>query len=133
VCEIDAAAYDTLARRFENEDEIESRLGAWTAERTSAEVAELLQARGVEAVPVQNFPEVFRDLQLAAREHFDVHVHPVRGEFHYERNGFRLSDARSGYAGPSPTLGQHTEEILADFLGCTEGEIAALKESGAVE
>jgi crotonobetainyl-CoA:carnitine CoA-transferase CaiB-like acyl-CoA transferase len=96
-------------------------------------VAEVLQEHGIEAVPVQSFPDVFDDPQLTARGHFDVHVHPARGRFYYERNGFRLSDAKSGYSGPTPTLGQHTDEVLTDFLGCSEAEVAALKESGGVE
>jgi len=32
---------------------------------------------------------------------------------------------------PPPTLGQHTEEILAEF-GYRAGDIAALKECGAI-
>ena len=114
------------------EDEIERQLAAWTAQRSPVEVAEALQQRGIEAVPVQSFPDVFDDPQLAARGHFDVHVHPVRGAFHYERNGFRLSDAPSGYSGPTPTLGQHTETILTHDLGLSAGQVAALRGKGVV-
>jgi crotonobetainyl-CoA:carnitine CoA-transferase CaiB-like acyl-CoA transferase len=133
LCEIDLEGCETLDGRRRAEDEIERRLGAWTARRSPLEVAGALQGRGIEAVPVQSFPDVFDDPQLRARGHFEVHLHPVRGEFHYERNGFRLSGAASGYPGPAPVLGQHTDEVLADFLGCSDAEIAALKESGGVE
>ena len=34
--------------------------------------------------------------------------------------------------GPAPTLGQHTEQILADDLGLSAGEIAALRDRGIV-
>ena len=133
LCGIELQGCETLEGRRAVEDEIERRLAAWTAQHTPLEAAQALQARGIEAVPVQSFPEVFDDPQLAARQHFDVHLHPARGEFHYERNGFRLSDAPSGYAGPAPTLGQHTDEVLRELLGCSGAEIAALKESGGVE
>jgi crotonobetainyl-CoA:carnitine CoA-transferase CaiB-like acyl-CoA transferase len=125
--------YATLAGRRGREDELEARLGAWTRERTPLEVAELLQARGLEAVPVQSFPEVFDDPQLAARGHVERHTHPVLGVWDYERNGFRLSDAPSGYRGATPTLGQHSDEILADLLHCSAAEIEALRASGGVE
>lgn len=133
VCELDVAGCETLAGRRAAEDEIERRLAEWTARRSPLDAAQALQDRGLEAVPVQSFADVFDDPQLAARGHFDVHAHAVRGAFHYERNGFRLSDAPSGYPGPAPTLGQHTDEVLAEILGCSDAEIAALKESGGVE
>ncbi len=132
-CELDVKDCETLVERRAMEDEIERQLSAWTSRRSSIEAAEVLQARGIEAIPVQSFPEVFDDPQLAARGHFDVHVHPMRDAFHYERNGFRLSDAPSGYAGAAPTLGQHTDEVLTEYLGCSNAEIAALKASGGVE
>ena len=130
---IDAIGTETLEQRLEHASEIEAQVSLWTARHTPLEVAEILQARGLEAVPVQSLAEVFADPQLAARGHFDVHDHPVRGELWYERNGFRLGDAPSGYAGPAPTLGQHTDEILTDLLGCTASEIADLRASGGVE
>jgi crotonobetainyl-CoA:carnitine CoA-transferase CaiB-like acyl-CoA transferase len=51
----------------------------------------------------------------------------------YERNGFRLSDSPGGYGQAGPTLGQDSEWVLHDLLGCSTAEIAALRESGAVE
>ena len=32
----------------------------------------------------------------------------------------------------SPTLGQHTDEVLSDWLGLSGGEVAALRDKGAV-
>jgi benzylsuccinate CoA-transferase BbsF subunit len=130
---IDDPAYTALAGRIEHEAELEEKLGAWTRRYASLEVAEQLQARGLEAVPVQSFPEVFDDPQLAARGHLDRHTHPVLGACDYERNGFRLSDAPGGYRAAAPTLGQHSDEILADLLGYSAPEIEALRSSGGVE
>jgi len=62
-----------------------------------------------------------------------VHEHAARGRFPYERNGFRLSDAPSGYPGPSPALGAHTDVVLEEVLGYSPSEIAALREGGGVE
>ncbi len=70
-----------------------------------------LQALGIEAVPVNDFGDLHADPQVAAREHFVALTHPVMGDGLYERNGFRLSDAPSGYdrvrpdAGPGQRLG----------------------------
>src|SRR5262249_29811610 len=103
-----AAAEARLARV----DEVEKLVSDWTRSRTPLEIAKQLQAIGIEAVPVQTLTETAADPQLAARGHFDPHRHPVFGDYGYERNGFRLSDAPSGYAGPAPTLGQHNRTVL---------------------
>ena len=123
----------SLAERKEREDEIEGLLSAWTATRTRADVARRLQALGIEAVPVEDWGDMHDDPQLALRKHFEPHTHPFLGPRLYERNGFRLSDSPAGYSQSGPTLGQDSEWVLHDVLGCTDAEIAALRASGAVE
>jgi crotonobetainyl-CoA:carnitine CoA-transferase CaiB-like acyl-CoA transferase len=84
-------------------------------------------------VPVQDFGDCARDPQYAARGHFVDLVHPFMGPGRYERNGFRLSGAASGYERPGPTLGQDNATVLGGFLGLSEEEQAHLLEVGAVE
>jgi len=67
------------------------------------------------------------------RGHFEELTHPLLGAGHYERNGFRLSDAASGYGRPSPLLGEHTHQVLADLLGLDDAEIARLSDAGALD
>ncbi len=123
----------SLAGRRNREDEIERLLSAWTATRTRADVAEQLQAAGIEAVPVADFGDLHADPQLARRDHFERHTHPYLGSRLYERNGFRLSESPSGYGQSGPTLGQDSEWVLREVLSCGYAEIAALRASGAVE
>jgi len=122
-----------VAGRLDAVDALEERLSAWTRTQPALVVAERLQAAGLEAVPVQSFPEVFDDPQLAARDHLDRHAHAALGACAYERNGFRLSDAPSGYVGPAPMLGEHSDLILGGFLGYSAAEIATLRGDGGVE
>jgi len=105
-------------------------LAAWTATRTRADVAETLQAAGIEAVPVQDFGDVHDDPQVAHRGHFVAHTHPFLGDGLYERNGFRLSDAPSTYARPGPTLGQDQDWVLDEILGLSREEREALTDDG---
>jgi crotonobetainyl-CoA:carnitine CoA-transferase CaiB-like acyl-CoA transferase len=107
-------------------------LAAWTSARSAQEVAQVLQAAGVEAVPVQDFADCFADPQYAHRGHFVAFEHPVLGEGRYERNGFRLSDTPGGYRRPSPTLGQHTAEVLGEILGIGSAEQRRLAEDGVL-
>jgi crotonobetainyl-CoA:carnitine CoA-transferase CaiB-like acyl-CoA transferase len=130
---IDDPKLATLADRRNRVDEVEAAVGAWTSTRTAADVADQLQAIGVEAVPVADFGDALADPQLAAREHFIELDHPVLGAGSYEHNGFRLSDAPCGYDRPSPVLGQHNDEVLDQVLGLSAAEREALAADGALD
>jgi benzylsuccinate CoA-transferase BbsF subunit len=123
----------TFAGRGARIHDVEEIVGSWTKTRTRAEIAEMLQAEGIEAVPVQDFGDVHNDPQLAARDHFVALEHAFMGPGLYERNGFRVSDAPSGYDQAGPTLGQDNAWVLGDLLGLDDAEIARLTDIGAVE
>jgi benzylsuccinate CoA-transferase BbsF subunit len=87
----------------------------------------------VEAVPVADFGDVFADPQLAGRDHFVSLEHPKMGPGAYERNGFRLSDAPSGYDRASPILGEHNALVLGEILGLSTAEQAELAADGVLD
>jgi crotonobetainyl-CoA:carnitine CoA-transferase CaiB-like acyl-CoA transferase len=130
---IDDPSLATFAARKAREDDVEALVASWTARRSRAAVADALQAAGVEAVPVADFGDVHGDPQLAARGHFEAHRHPFMGDGLYERNGFRLSGAPSGYDRSGPTLGQDNDWVLRDVLGLSDAEVDELVASGALE
>jgi crotonobetainyl-CoA:carnitine CoA-transferase CaiB-like acyl-CoA transferase len=108
-------------------------MGRWTAGQEAEVVAQRLQAAGVEAVPVADFGDVYEDAQLREREHFVTLTHPYLGESAYERNGFRLSNSPSGYARPSPTLGQDNDYVFGEVLGLSAQERSVLAEEGVFD
>ncbi len=131
---IEDRRFATLEGRLEAVDELEAALADWTRDRDAEELAEALQSLGIEAVPVVNFEDLLeRDAQLAHRDHFVPLERAVTGLSVYERNGFRLEHSPSVIDRPTPLIGEHNDEILADCLGMDEASIAALKESGAIE
>ncbi|HXZ61983.1 MAG TPA: CoA transferase, partial [Acidimicrobiales bacterium] len=121
------------AARFAAQDELEGLVTEWTAGRDSREVAERLQAAGVEAVPVADLGDAYSDPQLQHRGHFVTLEHPCMGACGYERNGFRLSAAESGYARSSPTLGEHNTFVLGEILGLSGSEQQRLADQGALD
>jgi crotonobetainyl-CoA:carnitine CoA-transferase CaiB-like acyl-CoA transferase len=130
---VDDPSFGTLEARRARVDEVEAALAAWTRDRARAEVSELLQAEGIEAVPVQDFGDVYHDEQLAARGHFVCLTHPFMGPGDYERNGVRLSEAPGGYERSGPTLGQDNDWVLGELLGLSPEEQQHLRAEGAVE
>ena len=55
------------------------------------------------------------------------------GDGLYERNGFRLSDAPSGYTRSGPTLGQDNDWALGAVLGLSPAERDQLQADGALD
>ena len=89
-----------VRRAQAREDEVEA-LAAWTATRTRAEVAEELQAAGIEAVPVKDFGDLHDDPQVARRKHFVAQHAPVpRATASTSATGSASSDAPGGYDRP---------------------------------
>jgi len=123
----------TLEARRGAVDEVERLVETWTSTRPAAEVAEALQAAGIESVPVADLGDASADPQLAHRGHFVTLTHPCMGPCGYERNGFRLSDAPAGYERTSPTLGEHNEMVLGEILGLDQAERMRLADSGVLE
>jgi len=130
---VDDQSLERLEARGARVDEVEAALAAWTRERTRADVARLLQAEGIEAVPVEDLGDVAHDEQLAARDHFVALAHPFMGPGLYEHNGFRLSGAPAGYDRAGPILGQDNDWVLGELLGLSAEEQEHLRAEGAVE
>lgn len=69
---------------------------------------------------------------LAARgaiESVDDRVGGVRSVI---RSPYHFSNAESGVAGPAPFRGEHNRSVLREWLGLSDGEIAALEASSCV-
>ncbi len=127
------ARFATAPARLATPDDVEALVASFTAERSPLEVAELLQAAGVEAVPVSDLGDASADPQLAHRGHFVTLTHSCMGECRYERNGFRLSGASAGYERTSPTLGEHNAYVLGEILGIGTAEQRRLADDGVLE
>ncbi|MBT3332899.1 MAG: CoA transferase [Rhodospirillaceae bacterium] len=58
--------------------------------------------------------------------------HPTAGEVRSIGNPIELTGTPFAQPTPPPTLGQHTEDVLADLLDYSAEKIAALKDQGAL-
>ena len=94
---------------------------------------ELLQRAGVAAGLVANAEDLCaRDPQLAARGHFVDVPTPEGRSVRVDGPAFLLSETPAAVRGPGPLLGEHTDEVLAELFGCTDGEIAGLRGDGVI-
>lgn len=98
--------------------------------KTVAEWVELLQQSGVPAGPVNTVPEAFSDLQTAATEMVLDLVHPKLGPYKTTGLPFKFVPRPVTPLRPAPLCGEHTEEVLTEWLGYDAARIAPLREAG---
>lgn len=58
--------------------------------------------------------------------------HPSCGPVKLVSPPVKYSESKPSIRTPPPTLGQHTDEVLAEMLGLSSTEIDSLKREGAV-
>ncbi|RZJ26805.1 MAG: CoA transferase [Haliea sp.] len=105
------------AQRVANRAVLVPLLRQATVMRTSADWIAALETAGVPCGPVNHIDEVFADPQVKARGlHIDL-PHPLAGRVPLVANPIRLSGSPVVYQRPPPLLGEHTAEVLAQWLG----------------
>lgn len=118
--------------RGRNQDELDTIIGDWAAERGPQEIIDLLSSCGVVAGPIKTVADVVEDPQMRARGMLVAH--------HDERLGRdvlgpgvvpHLSETPGGvrYSGP-PYPGRHNDDVYAGLLGKTADQLDALRSAG---
>ncbi|MDE0456633.1 MAG: CaiB/BaiF CoA-transferase family protein [Chromatiales bacterium] len=121
------------ALRVRNRDRLISMIEAVTRTRGTDAWMEALESAGVPCAPVNTIDRVFADPQVEARGMQIRMPHPLAGEdVRLVGSPIRLSRTPVSYRRAPPTLGQHTDEVLAEVLDLSEGERAALREEGVI-
>jgi 2-methylfumaryl-CoA isomerase len=103
------------------------------AQRTAAELAPALDAGGVTWGAYQPLEAALEDPRLYKGNPVFADIRHPSG-LNYPAPGAMATipqDVR-GDARPAPRLGQHTDEVLAEVLGMSGGEIAKLHDDGVV-
>jgi formyl-CoA transferase/CoA:oxalate CoA-transferase len=100
--------------------------------RTVGEWMELFDGAGIPAGPILSIPQILAHPQVAAREMVLEMEHPTIGTMKALGHPIKLSRTPARAVLPPPLLGQHTAEILEEFLGLSPEEVAALEARGVV-
>jgi len=119
------------AGRVRHREALAARIGAVMEERTRAEWLETLERHGVPCGPINDYAEALSDPQVRAREMVVETLHPTLGRIETLGTPVKLSETPLTPGRPAPTLGQHTDELLAE-AGYTAAEVADLRRAGAV-
>ena len=118
--------YNSGAARLKNRDALNEVLESHTVKRTSAEWVDALNKAGVPCGPIYSVDQAFGDAQV---KHLGI-ARGVRNQeqkmIHLVGQPVSLSRTPSDIVAATPLLGEHTDEVLAEF-GFGKDEISKLR------
>ncbi len=117
---VDDERFRTKADRVRNVRELEQALEPCFRSQTTAYWCARFEEVGVPAGPVLNHVQALSDPQTLAREMVTEVEHPRAGRMKTLGVHIKLSATPGSVRRPAPLLGEHTGEVLADWLGGRE-------------
>lgn len=106
----------TMVGRVAHRDELNARVSMRFAERTADEWVEDLERNRIPFAIVNDYNQALKDPQVAHRGLVREVVHPVSGKIRVVGAPWVMSDVDVAPSSP-PLLGQHTVEVLEEWLG----------------
>ena len=120
--------FETNADRVKNMDALTKELETAVSKRTTDEWMTVFIEAGVPAGPVQTIADALSNEQTDARGMIDTIIDDER-EIPVIEHPLNFKHAQSGFDGPPPKLGEHTDEVFAE-LGYTEQRLERLRKKG---
>jgi crotonobetainyl-CoA:carnitine CoA-transferase CaiB-like acyl-CoA transferase len=118
--------------RVRNRDQLVPVLEEIMKARSKADWLAALEAAKVPCGAINNLAEVFDDPQVQERGMVTAWQHPLQGELRLVASPMKLSATPVRNHLAPPLLGQHTDEVLRELLGCSDERLAQLRNSKAI-
>ena len=118
--------------RVRHRDELVPLLQDIMRTRNKAAWLEALETAKVPCGAINNIAEVFADPQVQARGMVTTWQHPLKPDLHLVSSPIKLGATPVRTDLPPPMLGQHTDDVLRNVLGCSDERLAALKDKGVI-
>lgn len=124
---------DRVEGRLANQDELDRRIGEWTADQDAFELMERLQAAGVAATPVGYPEDVASSPQLEARGAWrEVPLPNDEGTTRWFSPPWRFSKTPTDILEPAPEMGEANHYVFCELLGMDEDEVEQLSAEGVI-
>src|SRR5438046_9291150 len=125
------ARYDTQDARSQRAAEVDELIATWTRQHTKEEAMKIIGEAGVPAGAVFDTQELMNDPSLEARGIMQTIEHPATGKVKMPAWPVRF-DGTPPHVKPSPLLGQHSADVLSNWLGMSAQEIDALRQEAII-
>ena len=124
--------YRTNNTRDENREGLIARLQEVFNTRPYEEWEKILNDGGIPVGAINNLAQVVEHPQVKARNSIVEMDHPLVGKTRIVGVAARMSATPGSVRTPSPSLGQHTDEVLREMLGMGKEDIDGLRSRGAL-
>jgi len=122
--------FATIGERRKNQQLMWTLINKFAEKHTKRELMAVLNPLDVPCGPIMSTEDLADDEHVRGREMWVELDHPQRGTWFNVGMPIKLSDSPAVIK-RSPTLGEHTDEILREVLGFDDARIAALRQGGA--
>jgi formyl-CoA transferase len=120
----------SIGERRKNQQLVWTLLNKFAEKYTKRELMAILNPLDVPCGPIMSTTDLANDEHVRGREMWVELDHPQRGKWWNVGMPIKLS-ASPAVIKRSPTLGEHTDEILQEVLGYPKEKISSLKTAGA--
>jgi crotonobetainyl-CoA:carnitine CoA-transferase CaiB-like acyl-CoA transferase len=128
----DDPRFATAEGRRAHRKELDDIVFVWAGGQTRQELWVKLRDLGYFGAPVLSMGEVIEDPHVKAREAFIQREHPTAGPLTLLAPWIRMSETPTAIQQVSPTVGQHTDEVLSGLLGLSSDAISELRAQNAI-
>ena len=128
---VDDPKFNTSEKRIKNRNEIEGIIEDALRKEDTAHWLKLMEKEDLAVAPVNTLDEVVKDSQVIHNKIVINMEHPVCGPVQAIGNPICMGDRIQGEHEPSPTLGQHSQEILKDILAYSDEQVEELDREAA--
>ena len=123
----DLEVFASAQERGRNWDALEPLLLEWTMSHTGEEIARMAQERGVPCFPAYSVGQMMESAHVAERGFLQEFTSPGGHTFKLPGHPIRMGATPWRSFRPAPRLGQHTAEVLREWLGVSETDSLSLK------
>lgn len=128
----DDPEYSKIIKRLAKVDKVDEIVETWSKTKTSAEIMAIFKKEGLACGTVQNVEVVSKHPHSNSRGMLVELKQPQMGSVKIPGCPINFSKTPVKQLNPAPLVGEHTKEVLCDYLGLSDEEFKKLVDDGIV-
>ncbi|GAB3101935.1 CoA transferase [Aestuariicella hydrocarbonica] len=124
--------FATMGARVANRELLRALVTEALRGKGKAEWVDIMNAGTVSAGSINEMADIAHDPQVQARELIVTQEHPITGTIRSAASPMRFSESPVTYRKPPPVIGEHTEQVLRQWLQYDDSQIHELHDRGAI-